>query len=690
MKLIKLHPAQSKVFKDTHRFKVMVCGRRFGKTTLSITALIKEALEKEGKYWYVAPTYRQAKQIAWDMLTRLLQKIEWVVKRKNETELSIELVNGSKIELKGADNEDSLRGVGLNGVIMDEYAQIKPRVFEEIIRPTLTDTKGWAWFIGTPQGFNHFYEMSNKQDKDYATFHFTSFDNPYLDHGEIAKAQEELTENAFNQEYLAKFTKFTGLVYPDFDRGSNVIKPFDIPPDWSRFRSIDFGYNNPFACLWFAIDSDSNIYITDEFYQSHTTTRGVAETIKGRSVGVNIRQTFGDPSAKQLIADFAGESLYIIPANNDVQGGIAKVSQYVKKSPATGKPRLFVFNSCINTIREFETYHWQDKKEGNNEKEEPVKENDHCLVGDTEILMSNNEFKKLKNIKIGEYVYTSNGINKVLLSRKTRKKQRIYKLILSNGYEINGTGDHKIYTKRGIIGIDSLRYDDIIETEESIWKKQLFSIIKDITGIVDTIHQSEDIKTVEKDCIKQFGSIILDQYQKDFTFTIKTEIPEIIKLIILNLLHLRNIYQNIIKRIGNQKNLEKKLKRIVIMLDTFRKYGIVHHKALNGIKNTGKIVGLKEKLLLKSVKYVKKNIKHIYQNYQDSVIKIVKRERYGVEDVYNLTVENDHNYYANGLLVKNCMDATRYFIHTYTEPSSQYDESEYKPQYTPIYGSTGY
>lgn len=211
------HLGQRKVLESNRRYIVLVCGRRWGKTTLAIQKLILEALSNNegGNYWYIAPTYRQAKEIAWRML-----KIVWATLpesakgQTNESELWVE-VNKSRISLKGADNEDSLRGSGLHGAICDEVASFKnwEYLWQEVLRPALSDFTGWVWFISTPQGFNHFYELYLRQETnpEYKSFHFTSYDNPYLNKDEIEQAKKELieqgAEDAFAQEYLADFKK---------------------------------------------------------------------------------------------------------------------------------------------------------------------------------------------------------------------------------------------------------------------------------------------------------------------------------------------------------------------------------------------------------------------------------------------------------------------------------------------------
>lgn len=212
------HKNQQIIRNSTARFKIVVAGRRFGKTVFALNELINEALSHSGvRGWYVAPTYRQAKDIAWKLLFSYLPQ-EFIAK-KNESELSIDLINGSEISLKGADNPDSLRGVGLHFVVLDEYAEMKPETWTEIIRPMLVDTKGKALFIGTPKGYNHFWELYNKEkdDSDYKSFHFATVDNLALEGitEEVEKARTETDPIRFSQEYEANFESLVGR--PRFD-----------------------------------------------------------------------------------------------------------------------------------------------------------------------------------------------------------------------------------------------------------------------------------------------------------------------------------------------------------------------------------------------------------------------------------------------------------------------------------------
>ena len=212
------HRNQQIIRDSKARFKVVVAGRRFGKTCFAINELINHALAvPNSKVWYIAPTYRQAKDIAWKMLFEYLPK-EFISKR-NEMELSVDLIQGSEISLKGADNPESLKGVGLDFAVLDEYGQMKEEVWDEAVRPMLVISKGGAIFIGTPVGYNHFWRLYNKEkdDTDYKSFHFMTIDNLAVEGmvAEVEKARSETDPIKFSQEYEANFEALSGR--PRFD-----------------------------------------------------------------------------------------------------------------------------------------------------------------------------------------------------------------------------------------------------------------------------------------------------------------------------------------------------------------------------------------------------------------------------------------------------------------------------------------
>jgi phage terminase large subunit len=202
-------PLQRKAHNKKERFALLVCHRRFGKTVFVINEAIKQAVTcklKAPRFAYIAPFYKQAKNVAWDMLKYYCQPIPNIV--FNESELKADFPNGARISLYGGDNPDSLRGIYLDGVMMDEYAQMSPRLWAEIIRPAISDRKGWAIFIGTPKGHNNFFDLYQevKDDEDwYVKVHKASETN-YIDAEELEAAKKDMSEDQYQQEFECSWT----------------------------------------------------------------------------------------------------------------------------------------------------------------------------------------------------------------------------------------------------------------------------------------------------------------------------------------------------------------------------------------------------------------------------------------------------------------------------------------------------
>lgn len=219
---VKFTPWQQEVYSNPARFKVVAAGRRCGKSYLAAWTLLINALQSNrGWTIYVAPTQNQARQILW---RQLLEIAHPVIKKSHINNLDIELINGQTIGLRGSDRPDTMRGLSLNYVVLDEYADMKPEVFEEILRPALSDLEGPALFIGTPKGRNHFYDLYKygelADDPEWSSFHFTSYDNPFLKKEEINAAKRSMSSYAFRQEFMASFES----------KGSEMFRE-----DWVQF-----------------------------------------------------------------------------------------------------------------------------------------------------------------------------------------------------------------------------------------------------------------------------------------------------------------------------------------------------------------------------------------------------------------------------------------------------------------------
>lgn len=373
MQTFNLHDSQKIVAKDPTRFRVLCCGRRWGKTTLAIDQMKARLTIPNSRVVYIAPTYQQARDIAWEPLRKDLAQAG----KANEARLEIELVNRSKIALKGWEAIETLRGQKFDLIVLDEVAMFRGfwSNWQEVIRPTLTDTKGEALFISTPKGFNHFYDLFNfkAKDSDFASFHFTTYDNPFIPKEEVDKAKKELTEDRFAQEYMADFRKSEGLVYKEFQRIRHVFK--NVPKEGTIIKTFgghDFGTTNPCASISIKKDKWANYWVFDEWYKTGMTDSQQADYV----AALKWEECYPDPESASGILELKSRGVNVreVVKNKDsIRNGINVVRELFNTN------RLRIHESCLNLIWELETYSYPERRPNHNEEENPIKENDHAL-----------------------------------------------------------------------------------------------------------------------------------------------------------------------------------------------------------------------------------------------------------------------------------------------------------------------
>ena len=262
---LSLRPAQGEVFSAKNRFRVLVAGRRFGKSYLACIELLKAALERPGEtYFYCAPTYRMAKDIAWKTLKKIIPPT--LVRTKNETELRMELINESTIELKGTENAAALRGRSLSGVVLDEAAFMESEVWFEVLRPALADKQGWALFISTPEGTaSWFYDLwcyvEEDETGDWARWCYTTIEGGNVPPEEVEAARAQLDARTFRQEFEASFENLSGLVAVSFGDANISTEAKDIPI-LPLLLGVDFNVD-PMSGIC-AVKSDDTLYVFDE------------------------------------------------------------------------------------------------------------------------------------------------------------------------------------------------------------------------------------------------------------------------------------------------------------------------------------------------------------------------------------------------------------------------------------------
>jgi hypothetical protein len=371
--LITLKPPQWKVFSCDARFRVLVAGRRFGKTFLSLAELCSAAWAKGRVAWYVAPSYRQAKRIAWKPLKAMTQPY-WA-KPPNESELRIELKSGGTICLRGADRYDSLRGEGLDFLVVDEYASIAPEAWPEVLRPALADRQGRALFIGTPRGHDHFYDLFQAAEgrEGWQAFQFATHEGGNVRPEEMELATRELDERTYRQEFGALFEDATeGRAYHAFKREGNVAKTLynsRLPLFWS----LDFNVNP--MCSVIGQKDGERLLVLEEISLRDSNTPAACEEFArriakwGRPQGLHVygdasgngRRTSSSKTDWQIVRDFLRAqghlaTWHVGAANPPVRDRVNWMNAMLCNQ--AGERRLVIGEGCRELIRDFERVKW--------------------------------------------------------------------------------------------------------------------------------------------------------------------------------------------------------------------------------------------------------------------------------------------------------------------------------------------
>jgi hypothetical protein len=381
--MISLKPPQTTVFGCDQRFRVVVAGRRFGKTYLALVELCRAAWRPGRLVWYVAPTYKQAKRIAWKPLKQMT-RLYWA-SPPNETDLRIELVSGGTICLRGADNYDSLRGDGLDFLILDEYASIAREAWTEVLRPALADKQGRALFIGTPRGHNHFYDLYEyaQSQPQWAAFQFTTAQGGNVLAAELENATQELDERTYRQEFEATFENLTtGTVYHAFARAENV-RALGYNSRLPLFWSLDFNIDP--GCSVIGQKEENRVFILQELVLRDSHTLLACEEFLARTspwishypLPVHIygdacdgRHTSASRTDWQIVRDFFGryrdryQATFHKPSSNPpVKDRVNCVNAMLQNH--AGERRLYLDPSCKELIQDLERVRWKADPNGN-------------------------------------------------------------------------------------------------------------------------------------------------------------------------------------------------------------------------------------------------------------------------------------------------------------------------------------
>lgn len=390
------------------RFRVAVCGRRFGKSTMAAVDAMEMLLTPDTRGWIVGPTYDLGEKefrVMWDYLLRKQGlgtdkriKRAYSVKQGN---MYIEMPWNSRVDVRSSDHPETLVGERLDWVIVSEAAKQRKETWEKYIQPALADRLGWASFVTTPEGQNWLYGLwrqgQDPDHKDWDSWQFPSWYNAHvfprgIDDPEIQRIKREVTREWFDQEIGALFTAFVGRIYPEWSEQEYVQK-VEYNPDLPNYFAFDWGFNT-FAAIEFQVTPDDQVRIWREHYASHYTLEKHIQIMNSREQPPYYRKTLGfgdaaDPEAAMYMSQKFVPTMALPEAKTNWRQGIDLVKRFLKMretgevdeigTPAR-KPGLIVDHKCLNTIKEFNNYRMAPApRTGTDPQDKPFKVDDHAL-----------------------------------------------------------------------------------------------------------------------------------------------------------------------------------------------------------------------------------------------------------------------------------------------------------------------
>lgn len=413
------HPKQIEAHRaflvDGYKRGTLFWGRQVGKTMWSVYQAWISGVMQQGQYFIVFKTYSQAAQVVWKQYLHTIPK-ELIYGKPNNDDLRVELnylkgpiklpgigwinvahnpdLPRSSIRLLGSDQADTHRGNKAQGMIFDEYADQNPENWDDVYSKFFTTTNGWAAFMGTPKGYNHWYDMleyANVKENGWYFSKATWRDNPTVSlefiKADRADAEKTGKLNSWLQEMELEFRAVQGSVYSSFKRSSHVVKPEIVPDDGTDYVTIDFGFakDHPMAVNFVRIDIEDRWWVYDEIHVTETDLDVVIEDIKRKMDGRRITAIIADSARPDLIAYMQSKGLPVVPSpkkSGSVESGIILLQGRLKprlQLIGEPKPQMMFGANCKYTILDFEQYKYAEVKKERAPSEVPVKKNDdHC------------------------------------------------------------------------------------------------------------------------------------------------------------------------------------------------------------------------------------------------------------------------------------------------------------------------
>lgn len=705
--------------KDGAKYIAYVGGVGSGKTLIGCITLLSWAVYHGGDYLVARQFMPELRDTTYKTFLELCPPELIVEHRVADAILKVRSLAGppATIFFRGLEEPDKLRSLNLSGFHIDEANQVSEDAFL-LLQGRLRNKAGLRKGILTtnPKGHDWIYRWFVKKDHlksaevkaQFAFVHAPSTENVHLPEGYVETMLSAWSEERIQREVMGSFEGFEGAVYPEFRRDVHVIKPFAIPETWTKVIGIDHGFRNPAAWVWGATDYDGNLYIYREFYEKEWLIEQICRDGKdGRKSAVSrqvkgekIEAAYIDPSTGNRRGadgrsdldwyhDALPSGFPLMVGNNAVAAGIDRVKSLLKKQ-SNGKPRLFIFDTCGQLIEEMANYRYMELRPGQqgktNEKEQPLKVNDHaCLVGSTQIAIPGGT-KRLDEVRAGDLVLTTLGARRVLVAACTGAKP-----VYRHHSGVTGTLDHPVLTVAGKIPLGELTPRDTpVTLKECQSKSFLIASFFARLGLI-TAQTAATASAALGHYIEWCGSTIGGLYHRSTIYTILTGIRMTTASKILSACPQGTICRSTLdgQRLGGAQLLPA-----ITSSGSARSpsTGMRLRPAPNGTGNMLSALLRRGLSYLRFGAFVRCVIArtllkgNLYTN-QDIATQTVEQLHYaGVEKVYNLHVEGVSEFFADGVLVSNC-DAFRYLVMSLPETEPELDDIYKKVKYESIEGA---
>lgn len=693
MERVVIDYAPRDAFKSFHkrkeRWAVVVAHRRAGKSVACINDMIKRAItdgKENARYAYIAPYYNQAKSVAWDYLMRFSEPIR---KSQNISELWVELVNGARIRLFGADNADALRGLYFDGVVLDEYGDWRAGVYSTVIRPALSDRKGWAVFIGTPKGKNAFYDLWEGAESDESWFRLKvkASESGILDAEELADARRSMTDDQYSQEYEASFeAAVVGAVYSkemamvrDADQISRV--PYD--PSLPVHTAWDLGVGDATAIVfWQQIGRE--VRVIDCYESNGEGLPHYAALIKSKSYNygthyaphdIAVRE-FGSGKSRIDVAREWGIDFVMAPKQS-LEDGIHAVRMLL--------PRCwFDAKKCETLTEALHHYRWDMDNKSGELKPRPVHDW-ACFTGDTVILTRHGMHQMSDAPKTGE-VLTPCGWKQYRNLQKTRANAQLVEVTFSDGYSVRCTPEHLFLTVSGWKSAEHLETGSLIQSSLTLSRSISMAVYTVCGRVKDTLRE------VVRSCIGMFGVMRLETYPRGTTSITKTLTQQTISYQTLSACTGKSIFPHQPQSETTTSSYAKQTGKLLATLSSLK---LRVRKLLTGIGPRQDVCGTSDKQsshrfgqsgsgFQRTVSSVARSLRRWTERtgtHTSSAQRTAKPLRIAhvktldaTADVYCLTVDDGHWFsLQNGAVVHNChmADAARYMALSMQEVQSK-------------------